>query len=848
MALPTKTSLAAPSWVADRLRRWLERAEVLARGGESLRISAEQALRDERLWEAHAAARRLTDLVPGSKVGWLLLADSAQALGLSEDALDALTRLSIALPFRADVWLRKAQLEAALGNAPRAALERADAAGWPADAADSARVWLCDLDLWLGDVRRAERWLKRCGSASRELPGWRWRQIEVLLDLGDTEAALALAVKLEQPEVLDARSWLTQGRVWAAQADPAAAWALERALLLEAPRSGPVVAEYLVSSQDALFLIRIREVIEALGYLEHPGWQAALAQAEGRIDVALAALERGAREAPDVAWLQRLALVAEQARSWSALELARDGLRTAGARLPVGLEALAGARELAPEQRLERLLAISPAPSSWASELVDEAASWLLRPRWPALLGWLGALALRSGDLALRGELEAISVELERPLRVAIVGEFNAGKSSFINAWLGSDVAPVGVIPTTAKTHRLAWAPDPYVRVEYGSGQERVLPHAELSAELAAEPAVRRVVIYSPLDTLRHLELIDTPGFNSSEAEHTAEVEAALADAHVALWLMDAGQPFKASERLRLQELQRRGVALLVLVNKRDRLSDAQAAQALEHITAGLRGSAIELYYPVTFVSAKNHIEARTAAQATSDQRASGWWGGVERLIEQLRADAPKLKDAALLHRLGRLLPVAPIAEPAIRTETISVTDPLDALDPEALLRDTLTQLLPDLRPLQGVELESDAGQYAASRTALRLSAALQRAIPDLARPEAGDPHPLLGLAGAWGAGAWRSLRALSLEDAASADVVPLAAELMQALRGWTAERVAVAAEISVEQLFGWLQLRISAAQFAAVRRVSGAPLALGRGVNQEAPSQLDPAAHSPAS
>ncbi|RLB44510.1 MAG: hypothetical protein DRJ42_31520, partial [Deltaproteobacteria bacterium] len=40
--------------------------------------------------------------------------------------------------------------------------------------------------------------------------------------------------------------------------------------------------------------------------------------------------------------------------------------------------------------------------------------------------------------------------ELDRPLLLAVLGEFNAGKSTFINAFVGADVAPTGIVPTTA--------------------------------------------------------------------------------------------------------------------------------------------------------------------------------------------------------------------------------------------------------------------------------------------------------------------------------------------------------------------------------------------------------------
>src|SRR6185312_8625251 len=106
------------------------------------------------------------------------------------------------------------------------------------------------------------------------------------------------------------------------------------------------------------------------------------------------------------------------------------------------------------------------------------------------------------------GRVEALAVERERPLRVAVVGEFNAGKSTFLNALLGEDVAPTGVLPTTATLHWVAWAPDPFARVVVKDAPDRVVPHAELKATLTAlrDTKVDRVYIYAPLERLKRVE------------------------------------------------------------------------------------------------------------------------------------------------------------------------------------------------------------------------------------------------------------------------------------------------------------------------------------------------------
>src|SRR5690606_22235500 len=108
---------------------------------------------------------------------------------------------------------------------------------------------------------------------------------------------------------------------------------------------------------------------------------------------------------------------------------------------------------------------------AWAAELREQVyAEWLGRGTeqgWRLLCDELERLATARLNLELLNDAAELRADLERPLRVAVIGEFNAGKSSLINALLGEPVAPVGVLPTTATINRLRWAPDRFVRVDF---------------------------------------------------------------------------------------------------------------------------------------------------------------------------------------------------------------------------------------------------------------------------------------------------------------------------------------------------------------------------------------------
>jgi len=70
------------------------------------------------------------------------------------------------------------------------------------------------------------------------------------------------------------------------------------------------------------------------------------------------------------------------------------------------------------------------------------------------------AAILERNDVAV-GERSALADslrQLDELFLLVIVGEFNAGKSAFINALLGRDLLAEGVTPTTAKIHILPGA------------------------------------------------------------------------------------------------------------------------------------------------------------------------------------------------------------------------------------------------------------------------------------------------------------------------------------------------------------------------------------------------------
>src|SRR5690606_22157995 len=170
--------------------------------------------------------------------------------------------------------------------------------------------------------------------------------------------------------------------------------------------------------------------------------------------------------------------------------------------------ALARALGLSGHQRLAALDSIGGAAAAWADELRTEVyAHWLGQGTdqgWHFAFDEAEKLARDSLDLVALTALASLRLDLGRPLRVTVIGEFNAGKSSLINALVGEALLPVGVLPTTATVNRLCWAPERSVRVEFA---DRTRPASVLEYSAARDyltridPAsVKSVSMFAPLD------------------------------------------------------------------------------------------------------------------------------------------------------------------------------------------------------------------------------------------------------------------------------------------------------------------------------------------------------------
>jgi small GTP-binding protein len=202
---------------------------------------------------------------------------------------------------------------------------------------------------------------------------------------------------------------------------------------------------------------------------------------------------------------------------------------------------------------------------------------------------------------------------------LVIVGEFNAGKSAFINALLGDDILKEGVTPTTTQVNIL----------RYGERKKREIVDEQLH------------VLTAPVDLLTEISIVDTPGTNAVIREHEAITLNFVPRSDFVLFITSADRPFTESERTFLERIHDWGKKVVVVINKIDILQNEDEIAQVEAFLAD-KVSALLGVKPEIFP-----ISARMALQAKQGQPAlwqESRFEALETYIHDMLDEAERLR------------------------------------------------------------------------------------------------------------------------------------------------------------------------------------------------------------
>jgi predicted GTPase len=167
-----------------------------------------------------------------------------------------------------------------------------------------------------------------------------------------------------------------------------------------------------------------------------------------------------------------------------------------------------------------------------------------------------GYKLLEYDESLLESVRECMDLVKTKRYSVAVMGEFKRGKSSLINALLGSKILPADVTPTTATINRITFAPSPKAVITYKDNTTEEIginDLAEYTTKLSADGesralSIKEATIYFPTQICQnHVDIIDTPGLNDEERMTKITIDM-LENVDAVIVPIHARSPFSATE------------------------------------------------------------------------------------------------------------------------------------------------------------------------------------------------------------------------------------------------------------------------------------------------------------
>ncbi|MGA8439063.1 MAG: dynamin family protein [Candidatus Sulfotelmatobacter sp.] len=237
---------------------------------------------------------------------------------------------------------------------------------------------------------------------------------------------------------------------------------------------------------------------------------------------------------------------------------------------------------------------------------------------------------------------------------VACVGQFKRGKSTLINALIGSPVLPTGYIPVTAVPTVIRFGERLNARIRTCDGSWNEIPISDLNQYVTEElnpenkKGIQGAEAFVPSPLLSSgMCIVDTPGLGSVFAGNSAATQAFVPHIDAALVVVGADPPLAGEELTLVEAVGKQVHDLILVLNKADRTTDSERAAAAAFTRQLLQKRLQRQIGPVFEISAQGQAENRGPER--------DWKRLVEALQELVNGSGRQLVRSACDRGLQRL-------------------------------------------------------------------------------------------------------------------------------------------------------------------------------------------------
>lgn len=218
-----------------------------------------------------------------------------------------------------------------------------------------------------------------------------------------------------------------------------------------------------------------------------------------------------------------------------------------------------------------------------SSQILDEALQDY-RLQLNDLLHNLGRLAVDLNNRSLEDTIDRLRRNVSEPFLFVVVGEVKAGKSSFVNALLEAEVCAADIEPCTDTIQQIVYANSQFVS--------------------QVEPSLRKIGL--PIEILKDISIVDTPGTNTIVAEHQIITERYIPNSDLTFFVLFAKNPYQKSawDFLDFVSMEWRKKVVFIL-QQADLLKPADLETNIERVRAYANQKQIKS--PIVFATSAEH-------------------------------------------------------------------------------------------------------------------------------------------------------------------------------------------------------------------------------------------------
>jgi len=265
---------------------------------------------------------------------------------------------------------------------------------------------------------------------------------------------------------------------------------------------------------------------------------------------------------------------------------------------------------------------------------------------------------------------------------LVVLGQFKRGKTSLINALLGSEILPTAVVPLTSIATILLYGETFNIRVYFNDGRvietepESLAQYVTEKGNPRNEKDVQEVVITYPSSYLKDgVRLIDTPGVGSVYEHNTDVAYQYLPKSDAALFLLSVDQPVSKAELDFLKDVKEYSHRIFFLQNKADYVGSEDLSESIafsRKIIEECMGSEVKIFP----LSAKRALEGKLSG--TEDLLEKSFLPEFEHILNTFLMQ--EKGDVLLLSVTNNLLRLLSQARLGLELEMKSLVTPLEEL------------------------------------------------------------------------------------------------------------------------------------------------------------------------